>query len=188
MRLPSLLGTGIIVAVFTIFIARGVITFLITPFFKYKIKESLFICFAGIKGAVPIVLATYPAANGLDENHTIFNIVFVIVIFSLLLQGTLITPILKLLKINIPALPKSEYSFELLSTVDTTIDIFEHKIEQTSYYAGKYIHETNLPESVSITSIIRNQKIIIPSGNTMIQAGDIIYILATEEQFSRLKM
>jgi cell volume regulation protein A len=185
-QLPQVLGKSVAIAFFTFLAARSLVTFMVTPFFKYKFRESLFIAFAGIKGAVPVVLATYPAAAALDDGHLIFNIVFVVVLVSLLFQGTLMKPVSRLLGLAEPKAPPPEHSFELLSVNECSVDIFEHKVGPGSRYAGKLLSELELPDTVSVTSVIRGSRIIIPRGRTRLAEGDTLYILATEEEYARL--
>jgi potassium/hydrogen antiporter len=187
-QLPAVLGMSLGIALFTIFAARSLVVAAVTSFFGYSLREKLFLCFAGIKGAVPIVLATYPAAFGLDKEHTIFNVVFVIVLISLALQGSLVGPLARWLKLDVPPDRPPDHSFELLSVRDSSIDIFKRKIEAGSASVGKRIMELGLPEAVSVTAVIREGKIIIPRGKTLIQRGDIIYVLATEEQYQSLAL
>ena len=83
----SVWGSGLILAAALIFVARPLTVWLCTSFFKFSTKDRLFISWGGLKGAVPIILATYPAAAGLDGDGMIFNIVFFVVALSCLLQG-----------------------------------------------------------------------------------------------------
>jgi cell volume regulation protein A len=186
-QLPPVLNMSLAIALFTIFAARTVVIACVAPFFKYSFREGVFLCFAGIKGAVPIVLSTYPAAYGLDPSHSIFNVVFVIVLISLGLQGTMVSPVSRWLKLDMPPERKSEHSFELLSVDDSSIDIYERAVGEGSRYVGKKLMDLGLPEEVSVTAVIREGKILIPRGKTKILKGDILYILATEEQYQRLE-
>lgn len=169
---------GILVAILLIFVARPVAVFLCTMFFHFQFKEKLLLIWGGIKGAVPIVLATYPAIYGLDKNNEIFNIVLFAVLISCLLQGTTINFVAKILKLVVPPKPKSPYSLELLTTQRTDIDMFELQIEEISKITQKKIKEIGLPDGVLITSIVRENKIIPPKGDTLIMLNDILFILA----------
>ncbi|MCL2062885.1 MAG: potassium/proton antiporter [Candidatus Cloacimonetes bacterium] len=93
--------SGIVLFVILTFVARPVSVWSSTFFTKNTAKEKLFICWGGIRGAVPMVLATYPAAAGLDDNRFIFNTVFFAVLLSLLIQGVSITKIADKLKLTV---------------------------------------------------------------------------------------
>ncbi|GAB61745.1 MAG: hypothetical protein DWB56_00735 [Candidatus Jettenia sp.] len=145
---------------------------------KIANKENLFIMWGGIKGAVPIVLATYPAVYGLDDNHFIFNIVFFAVFLSCLLQGTTIGWVAERLKLSIPSLPKSRHSIELITTQKSDIDVFEIQIPEISSIDGTRLRELNLPPDSLITSIMRENYIIIPKEDTILKKHDILFVIA----------
>lgn len=169
---------GILVAILLMFIARPVAVFLCTAAFKFQFKEKLLLSWGGIKGAVPIVLSTYPMVYGLDQSRKVFNIVFFAVVLSCVLQGTTITMVAKWLKLLVPPVPRSPYSLELLTTSQTDVDMFELSIEEKAVCCNKKIMDLHLPDGVLITSIVRNDKLISPKGNTEIQGNDILFILA----------
>ena len=167
----------IIVAVM-MFVARPIAVLLSVIPFQYTRKEKFFIMWGGIKGAVPIVLATYPLANGLDQNGFIFDTIFFAVFLSCIIQGTTLAPLARLLKFTDPKKPESLYSVELYSLKASDIDIFDVYIEDYASSIGKKILELNLDKDTLISSIVRDGKIIFPKGDTVIQKHDILYVLA----------
>jgi cell volume regulation protein A len=146
--------------------------------FKFQFREKLLLSWGGIKGAVPIVLSTYPMIHGIDESGKVFNIVFFAVVLSCVLQGTTITKLAKLLHLLVPPVPRSPYSLELLTTSQTDVDMFELSIEEKATCCCKKIMDLHLPEGVLITSIVRDDKLISPQGNTEIKPNDILFVLA----------
>ena len=178
-QLQEIWKEGILLAILMMFIARPVAVFLCTlPFRKVQFREKLLLSWGGIKGAVPIVLSTYPMLHGIDESGKVFNIVFFAVVLSCVLQGTTITKVAKLLKLLVPPIPRSPYSLELLTTNQTDVDMFELPIEEKNTCCNKKIMDLKLPEDVLITSIVRNDKLISPKGNTKIQPNDILFFLS----------
>ena len=178
-QLQEIWNEGILVAILMMFIARPVAVFLCTlPFKKIQFREKLLLSWGGIKGAVPIVLSTYPMIHGIDESGKVFNIVFFAVVLSCVLQGTTITKVAGWLKLLVPPTPRSPYSLELLTTSQTDVDMFELSIEEKATCCCKKIMDLHLPEGVLITSIVRDDKLISPQGNTEIQPNDILFILA----------
>jgi cell volume regulation protein A len=169
---------GLAIAVLLIFVVRPIAVFACTIPFKYNWRERLFFVWGGIKGAVPIVLATYPAAYGLDPDGAIFNIIFFAVLLSCLVQGTTMAPLAKLLGLTIPAKPHSPYSVELHTLRKSDIDMFEVRIEPGSLAEGRRIRDVALPNDVVISSIVRNTRIIPPKGTTLLAADDILFVLA----------
>ena len=132
----------------------------------------------GIKGAVPIVLATYPLAAGIDNNGFIFDSIFFAVFLSCLIQGTTLGPLSKLLSFTEKRKKVSPHTVELHSLQSSEIDMYEITVEENSKSINVPISELNLGKDVLISSIVRDGKIILPKGHTKIDAHDILFILA----------
>lgn len=169
---------GSLIALSLIFIARPVAVLLCTVLFRFNRKERLFIMWGGIKGAVPIVLATYPAVYGLDQGHFIFHVVFFAVVLSCLLQGTTLSWMARKLRLTIPARPKSLYSIELLTKQKSAVEMFEVQIEDAAHSIGQPLKHLQLPKDVLITAIVRANHLFPPKGDAVIQAHDILFVLA----------
>jgi len=179
---------GLLIAGLMIFLARPVAVFLLTLPFHYSLKEKLFLSWGGIKGAVPIVLATYPAAYGLENGESVFNIIFFAVLISCLLQGSSLGKLAKLFKLTTPKSPSSPFSMELHSTKQSDIDMFEYLISENSYCAEKAIRDLKFDSDVVITSITRSGKILLPRGAVQLLPGDILFILAPLSRHHELRM
>ena len=168
---------GILIAALMIFIARPIAVFLSTLPFHYSWKEKFFLCWGGIKGAVPIVLATYPAAYGIESGESVFNIIFFAVIISCLLQGSSLGKVAQLFKLTVPKRPISPFSVELHSVRRADLEMYEFQVLENSFCAGKCIKNLQLGNEVVITSIARDAKILPPKGNVELQPNDILFIL-----------
>ncbi|MBP7461314.1 MAG: potassium/proton antiporter [Candidatus Delongbacteria bacterium] len=173
---------GILIALAMIVLARPLMVFLCTLVYRYDWREKAFLAWAGLKGAVPIVLATYPAAHGLDDQHYIFNLVFFAVLISLLLQGLTINPIAGWLRLRIPSQKNVLYSMELFSLSDTNLEMSEIYIDRTFSIVNRRIASLNLPANILITTIVRNNKVILPKGHTQILAEDLVFVLLPKNQ------
>jgi cell volume regulation protein A len=169
---------GLLISVLLIFIVRPATVLVCTLPFKYTMRERLFIMWGGIKGAVPIVLASYPAAYGLDPSGSIFDIIFFAVLLSCLVQGSTMGPLASLLKLTVAPKPHSPYSVELHSLRKSDADMFELRIEPGAVSEGKRIRDLGLPNDTLISSIVRNEKIVPAKGSTFLMADDLIYVLA----------
>ncbi len=169
---------GLILAGLMIFIARPVAVFLSTLFFRYTLRERLFLIWGGIKGAVPIVLATYPAAAGLPGSEYVFNVVFFAVFTSCLFQGTTIGWVARALGLSVAARPPALYSVELLSRGRLEVDMVEVGIERGGRADGRTLAEIALPRSLVVSSIVRGERIITPRGDTRFQPDDLVFVLA----------
>ena len=168
---------GLIVSLILIFVARPIAVFLTVAFNKYEFKERLFLSWAGIKGAVPIVLATYPLAAGLESGAYIFNIVFFVVLISTIFQGSTIDWFAKKTDLYIGTKQSSPHSLELISLEKSQVELMEWDIEQTSPLVGRKMAELGLPKHALVVSIVRDNDIITPRGATKIKAGDILFVL-----------
>ena len=172
------------VAVFLIitFVSRPMSVFIFTLGSGLSIKEKLFVTAVGIRGAVPIVLATYPAAMGLDTDHTIFNIVFFTVTLSMLVQGTSIMRLAKLFRLLSATKGKPRKVLDLVTVQDTNYEIIDVYIDEEYYEGSCRISELKLPPGTLITLINRDDKVIAPAGSVEIKPQDTLTILV-EKQF-----
>jgi potassium/hydrogen antiporter len=111
-KLPPIITTGLLVAASLIFLARPISIFLTLLPTKLSFKEKVFIAWVGLRGAVPIILATYPLLAGLEQADSIFNIVFFVVLTSAMIQGASIPYVAKWLGVDIPVVKKPIYPIE----------------------------------------------------------------------------
>lgn len=168
---------GLIVSLVLMFVARPIAVFLTIAFNKYPLRERIFLSWAGIKGSVPIVLATYPLAAGLEQGAYIFNIVFFVVLISTILQGSTIDWSAKKTNLYIGTRQNSPHSLELISLEKSQVELMECDVGKHSPAAGKKVMDLGLPKHALVVGIVRNNDIITPRGATRIQAGDILFIL-----------
>ncbi len=187
---PRSLGTvlpqGLLIFLILSFIARPLTVFLCTLGMKLPFNEKVFISWSGIRGSVPIVLATYPAAAGLDPDHQIFNIIFLAVTFSILVQGTTIGKLADLLKLSEREKPKTKQKMELVTVHDTKYELVELFIDGDLYRGESSVASLELPADATITMISRKDRIIAPRGSTVIRPGDILTVLVEEQHISEV--
>lgn len=181
------MGIGLLISVFLIVVARPVSVFLSLMFFKMELSRRFYISWVGLRGAVPIVFATYPLLAGIDKANMIFNIVFFISVTSVLIQGTTLSIVAKWLKVALPETVKplteiDKLVLELPKSVSQEIEILP------GFYAvNKRIVDLNFPTSAFIVMIRRNGEYIRPGGSTEIEAKDILMVLAdSQEDFAKV--
>jgi len=180
-NLIKVLGEGLLLSAILIIIARPVSVFISLAFFKYNIREKVLISWVGLRGAVPIVLATFPLLYGISNSNMIFNLVFFVVITSSLLQGWSLNLVAKWLGLSLPYEAKKKMQLEFSNEMQRDTDIIEIIVPENSEMRGKQIVDLNFPEDSRIILIVRNDKNIVPSGGTLIEAGDILTILINKE-------
>ena len=168
---------GLIVAALLTFIVRPLAVFICAYPFKLKFKEAVFISWGGIKGIVPVVLATYPALYGLDDDLKVFNIIFFAVLLSCLMQGTTVNRLAGLLGLATPATNKAAFYIQLFTLDNTDLEMIEAHISDESQIIKKAIKDLKFPDHTLITAIIRGKEIISPNGNTVINKNDVMFIL-----------
>jgi len=172
------MGIGLLISLFLIVIARPIGVFLSLIFFKMKMKRRFYISWVGLRGAVPIVFATYPLLAGIDKANMIFNIVFFISVTSILIQGTTLSIVAKWLGVGIPEKQKKLTTTDMLLAENPKAEMKELQITSDCYAVNKKIVELGFPKNAIIAMIKRNDSYIIPNGLTKIETKDILIVLA----------
>jgi cell volume regulation protein A len=152
----------------------------VTPF-GYSWREQLFVSWAGLRGAVPIVLATFALSAGVTGSNTIFNAVFFVVLVSTLLQTVTLDAVARRLGVATEAQPSYHPPVEVGAVQALGGDVLEYDVEQSDAVVGRRIGELGLPELALVMLIVRDGQAIPPRGSTMLEPGDRVYVLAREE-------
>ncbi len=172
------IGIGLLISIFLIVVARPVSVFLSLLPFKTGIREKWFLSWVGLRGAVPIVLATYPLLAGAEKAHMIFNIVFFIALTSVIIQGTSLPLVAKWLNLTIPSELKKRTQTDLVLTEGIKSLLTQVEIPENGTVVGKQIIQLGLPKTTLISFILRGDEYIIPDGSTVIEKKDILFILS----------
>ncbi|MBL7798285.1 MAG: potassium/proton antiporter [Saprospiraceae bacterium] len=181
-QIPPVVGEGILISAFLIFVARPLSVFVALLPFKMKMRRRWYISWVGLRGAVPIVFATYPLLAGAEKANMIFNLVFFISVTSILVQGTTLSVVAKWLHVALPAKAKPRTPIDLLLTESVKSRMTELGIPDGAYSVGKKIVDLILPVSINIAVIKRSDKYISPTGATEIESGDVLLILANDQR------
>ncbi|MBD0331102.1 MAG: potassium/proton antiporter [Chitinophagaceae bacterium] len=177
-----LIGMGLLISAFLIFVARPIAVFASLSFFRSNIRSKLFISWVGLRGSVPIVFATYPLLAGIPKAHLMFNLVFFISVTSVLLQGTTLSYVARLLHVAVPAKAKRRIGMDFESTDNIKSEMQEIILTEDSDAVGKRIVQLRIPATVNILAVKRNDVFIAPNGSTKLQANDILYVLAEDKR------
>lgn len=172
------IGFGIVISLFLIFIARPVSILLSLIPFKMKFRRRLYISWVGLRGAVPIVFATYPLIAGIEKADMIFNIVFFISLTSVLIQGTTLSIIAKWLNVALPEEKKPLKPIDAFLEESAKATMIEISIEENGPAVGKKIVDLQFPKSAIIAMINRDNTFITPGGGTEILANDVLIVLS----------
>ncbi len=177
-QIIPVMGIGLLISLFLIFIARPVGVFLSLLPFKMKNRRRFYISWVGLRGAVPIVFATYPLLAGIDKANLMFNIVFFISVTSILIQGTTLGTVAKWLHVALPEKVKQVSDTDkLISEIPKSL-IQEIEIKPDGYAIGKKLVDLHFPQHTIIAMIKRNHKFIVPNGLTVIEPNDRLVVLS----------
>jgi len=169
---------GLLIALVLVFVARPLGVFATLWWSSLSRREIAMISWVGLRGAVPVVLATYPMVFGLDDADLIFNVVFFAVGVSVLLQSPLIPYVARKLGVDEPVTQVTRYPLELEQTTTLDSDMVEVRVPAGSVAVGRKILELGLPEQALVVLIGRGGRFIVPRGATTIEAGDTLLLLS----------
>lgn len=177
-RLVPILGPGLLIAVWLMGVARPLSVFLSLLPSALHWREKAFVSWVGLRGAAPIILATFPFLAGLPQAELIFNVIFFVVLTSVLLQGTSIPYVAKWLGVDAPLLPRRVYPIEYTPMEGLKGELKEIHIPPDSRLVGKAIVELGLPDDFLIILVARGKDFVLPSGGTVLQGGDVLLVLS----------
>jgi len=175
-------GIGLLISIFLIVIARPLSVYLSLIPFRLRNRERVFLSWVGLRGAVPIVFATYPLIAGIEKAGSIFNIVFFISVTSILLQGTTLPFVAKLLHVSLPERVRRRTQLEVELSETFRSEISEIRIPSGGSAAGRKIVDLRFPRSAFIMIIKRDGIFITPNGSTELREGDTLLILTHDEK------
>ncbi|MGA7733038.1 MAG: potassium/proton antiporter, partial [Chloroflexia bacterium] len=174
---------GVLIALFLMFIARPLSVFVSLSLSRLGVREKAFIGWVGLRGSVPVILATFPLLAGVSKADMIFNLVFFIVLFSVLLQGTTLGSVAKWLKVE-AATPSpgttQHYPSEFVPLVGTNSRLSEIAVPPGSPARGRSIMQLGLPKGALVVLVVRGERNIVPNGATVIAGGDKLLVLADD--------
>jgi cell volume regulation protein A len=187
---PSQLGDvaveGAVLAVVVVVIGRQVGAFLATLPFRFSLREQIVLGWAGLRGAVPVVLATFPVIEGVEGSVEFFNIVFFAVLLSTLLQGMTFEPLARRLGVttNEPALPQPLAEAGTIRRLGA--EILEYPVRPDDAIVGARVRDLGLPREAVVNVIVRGDQAIPPRGSTRLRAGDELHVLLRQSEAKRV--
>jgi cell volume regulation protein A len=182
---PSELGDialkGIALSAALIFVARPIAAFVATALAPMNVRERLMLGWAGLRGATPIWLATFPVVAGIRSGDEEFAIVFFVVVSSTLIQGASFEPLARRLGLTTdePALPKRLLESGRIRELGG--DVIAYRLPENAAAAGHRVRELELPREALVNVIVRDGHAIPPRGSTQLQGGDELHILVRSE-------
>lgn len=185
-RLQPVAGVGLLISFFLIFVGRPLSVFSSLLFSRLTVRTKLLISWVGLRGAVPIILATFPLVAGTPNADLYFNVVFFIVLTSVLVQGTTLTSAAKWLNLQTPAVEQARDPLGFLDAPRSKNNLIELNLTRASPAVGKRVVDLELPRSALLVLIRRGDEVLVPRGATAIEDGDVVVVIAEKEDVATL--
>lgn len=180
-RLGEVALEGTLLALALVLFARPLGAYVATTGFGYSGRERLLLGWAGLRGAVPVVLATFPVIAGVPHSGILFDTVFFAVVVSTLLQGSTFEALARRLGLtsNQPALPRPLAEAGTIRGLGA--EVLEYPVADEDAIVGARVRDLALPRDAVVNVIVRGQQAIPPRGSTVLRAGDRLHVLVSEE-------
>ena len=170
---------AVAIGLFMMFVARPVAVFLCLQPFRVPVKAKLFLSWVGLRGAVPIIFATYPVIAGIEDADFLFDVVFVITLLSLSLQGTTITTAAHWLGLATDE-PKAGNDFGIELPDELESKLSEITLTEESLAGGNRLQDMHFPKGTLVMMVKRGNSFIVPNGQLELQKGDILLTIARQ--------
>jgi len=177
-RLVHVLGPALVVALVLMFVARPLAVALCLPWFRFDRREFALVSWAGLRGAVPIVLATIPLTAGDPDGSVVFDVVFVTVLASLIVQAGTVGVLVKRLRFpEEPRVARAE-----VAVLDALVaDLVELRLTEGSPVVGTQLRDHRMPRDARVALVLRGGRSFVPGGTTVLTADDVLVVAVAPE-------
>jgi cell volume regulation protein A len=175
-RLVDVAGQGIAMALFLAFVARPVVIAAFLLPFRFPPREVVYVAWIGLRGAVPIILATVPVLARAPGAERIFDVVFFVVVVNAFLPGSTVRPLARWTGLEEARPPSPQAVLEISSSRPVRGEITSFYIAPASAVAGVPLSELPLPGRTSVLLLVRDGEVIAPRGPTVLQPGDHVHV------------
>lgn len=172
-RLLGVAGEGLLLALVLIFVARPIAVAVSAFPFRFRLREQAFLSWVGLKGAVPITLATFPLMAGMEGSALLFNVVFFVVLVSAVTQGWSLPLVARWLGLA-ESTPPLSVEINALRRVEG--EIVEYTVAPSARVAGQALRDLALPDGVVMTLVVRGDEMIMTRGATRLRPGDHVFV------------
>ncbi len=185
--LPWVAMQGLLIAAFLMFFARPAAVFVSMLFSKSPWAERGFVSWVGLRGAAPIILATFPVIAGLPGSELLFNLVFLIVFTSAVLQGWTLPAVSKLFGVTVEPEVEHRSPLKFAPPSGSDTELMEFALPYGSKVAGRSVVDLKLPEDALVVLICRGDQFLVPGGGTVLEEQDTIQVLAGKQSLPRVR-
>lgn len=187
-RLLDVWVEGLVVALLVTFVARPVVVALFLAPFRYPAREIVYAGWVGLRGAVPIVLASYPVLVGAPGAHRIFNIVFFVVVVNQFLPGATVSWLARRLGLEAAPTPAPRAVLEITSATPMNGELASYHVHAASAVVGSAIVDLPFPEGTRVVLVVRGSRLLAPTGSTVLAPGDHVYVFSEEREMGLLQL
>jgi potassium/hydrogen antiporter len=180
-RLTSVAGSALAVTAVLVVLARPIATAISLTPFRVPPRDQAVVAWVGLRGATPIILATFPLVEAIPESQTLFDVVFFVVLTSVLVQGTTVGPVARLLRATSHAPPRQPSPLEPGRPLPDGTALRQLTITPGTFADGRALVELHLPQRALLVLIERDGTFVVPTGSTRLQAGDTVTLLADDD-------
>lgn len=180
-RLPEVAGVGLALALYLAFIARPIVVTLFLLPFRFPAREVLYMGWVGLRGAVPIILATFPVLAGAPGAERLFDIVFFVVVVGAFIPGATVPWLTRRLGLESREPPRPPAALAIESVMPLNGELMAFHIDAALPVAGVPMADLPFPDGAAATLIVRGRELIAPRGHTVLEPGDFIYIFANAD-------
>lgn len=187
-RLEPAIPVGLALASLLAFVARPLAVALVLVPLRVPWRETLFVAWVGLRGAVPIILAAYPVVRGVPGGDALFHLVFFVVLLNSLVPGATVAAVARRLGLGGGPRRETRASIELVSLRELPGEFLWYEVAPASAVAGQYVRDLGLPEGCLVTLVVREAAVVVPRGSTRLEPGDEVCVFATPESRTLLDL
>lgn len=180
-RLAAVTGVGLVLALFLAVVARPLVVSLCLLPFRFRPREVAYVGWVGLRGAVPIVLATIPVLADAPGATRVFDVVFFIVVVNAIVPGGTVGRVTRWLGLETAEPPAPQAVLEIESRQPLNGELLSFHVDEALVVTGVPLAELPFPEGAAVTMIVRGQELIAPKGQTALLPGDHVYVFARSE-------
>lgn len=178
-RLVDIAPVALLIAAFLTLVARPVVVALCLLPFRYPVREIAYISAVGLRGAVPIVLASYPVLAGAPEALRVFDTVFFVVLVGAFIPGALVSRLAGWLSVERAEPPPARAVMAIESMEPMDGELLSFYVDEALPVVGSRLSELPMPVGAAVTLIVRGRKLVPPEADTLIKVGDHIYVITS---------
>jgi cell volume regulation protein A len=179
--LPGVALTALGLVALLVLVARPLACALTLAPMGFSARGIAAVSWLGLRGAVPIVLATFAYSAGIPGATAIFNAVFFVVLVSALVQGTTAVPVITAL--GLATRPSTrDVIADALPIKGTGLDVLEVEVPDGSLLVGRLLRETGPPSDALVTAVVRGDRVLLPRGDTRLGPGDLLIVTSADRE------